>query len=134
MLKLASEEIREDKKIVLEAVKQNPDALRFASPELQIDPEILAHDQNSDAANMKRLVQNYLRRSPCDFPEDCAERFEQMKEFIAQAIEEKKIQEQSPGSNISALQQESSASRITTPRPQSPKRQSEASSSCERSR
>ena len=37
----ASEELKADKQVVLEAVKQHGDALRFASEELKADKEVV---------------------------------------------------------------------------------------------
>jgi hypothetical protein len=40
-LKYASKELKNDKKMVLIAVKNNGNALKYASEELQIDPELI---------------------------------------------------------------------------------------------
>lgn len=41
MLHYASEELKNDKKIVLKALNGNPLAIRYASPSLQKDKEVL---------------------------------------------------------------------------------------------
>lgn len=46
-LKYASNELKNDKKIVLLAIKNNGNALKYASEELQKDPEIIKIAKNN---------------------------------------------------------------------------------------